>query len=67
MFGITVNKNHLFLCSGPEATGSVSVWDLLLDLSPLLFTAGLKLLLQESRYVTLNPLIQQLYIHMKRK
>lgn len=69
VFGITVNKNHLILCHSPKVTGSVSVWDLFLDFSPFLFTAGLKSLLQKSRYVTLNPLIQQFNIdlYMKRK
>lgn len=69
MFGITVNKNHLILCRSPKVTGSLSVWDLFLDFSPFLFTAGLKSLLQKSRYVTSNPLIQQFNIdlYMKRK
>lgn len=40
-------------CSSPKATGSVSVWDLFLDFSPLLFTAGLQLP-QKSGYVTLH-------------
>lgn len=66
VFEITVNKNQLILCSSPKVTGSVSVWDLFLDFSPLLFTAGLQLP-QKSGYVTLNPLIQQLNIHMTRK
>lgn len=59
VFGITVNKNHIILCSGPKVTDSVSVWDLFLDFSPLLFTAGLKWLPQKSRDVTLNPLIME--------